>query len=153
MNRYKSEFIASLIGVLIFAHYFEVIEHWLDWSKVHSSAPLGLTNFPDWHGVTAYHYLFAFSLFLLIASLPFLPRLLSGLEKKLKTALLILGNTLLAGWVADMAYFYLWGTWIEPHNWTCNILGYTEVGAVIPNWYFLMLPSIVAVYWCASECD
>lgn len=153
MANHKSErfeFITSTVGSLLLAHFYALIEHWLNWSEVHKYFSI----FPSWRGITAYHYIFMFSLFLLIGGLPFMDDLITSEHRKYipPAVLWTIGNALLTGLVEDAAYFYLFNTWIKPTNWTAKILGYVIVfEIVIPIWYFTSTILIITIYYAALK--
>ena len=142
----KREYITSIIGSIILAHYYAILERWISWENL----PQWMKNLPSFRGVNAYHYLFMFPLFLFIGGYPFLDDLLLHLTPRelKKTSTLILGNIMLTTLIEDAAYFYLYGEWIKPNYWTLQICGGVKIlGIIIPNWYFPLAIGIAACYY------
>jgi len=145
----RAEFITSIAGTIVFAHYYALIERMMDWRKVW----ILFFYFPDWRGLNGYHYVFMASLFLFVGGLPLLDDFFLKLkdERFIKEGLvLVFGNMLCAALVEDAAYWYLFGEWVYPTCWTCQILGYLDVfGYPIPTWYFIFAMMIAACYYYA----
>jgi len=141
----KREYFTSIIGSIILAHFYACLERWISWEKL----PEWMKSLPSFRGVNAYHYLFMFSLFMFIGGYPFLDDLFLHLTPRelKKTGVLIIGNIMLTVLVEDAAYFYLYGEWIEPGYWTTKIIGYVDLGIIIPNWYFILMVLIPLCYY------
>jgi len=138
-------YLISILGSIIFAHYFALIEHYTDWSRI-----FWIAYFPTWKGVNAWQYIFMFSLFSLIASLPLLPNI--GKKTLGRDLCMIFGNVFLIGLIEDMAYFYLAGISISPSHWNTRIIGWISiVGCVVPNWYFIFTIIIITLYFSALD--
>lgn len=149
MSRIKYEYVTSIIGVIIFAHFYAVFEHWFSWESRDPLLSI-LFRLPKWHGVSAYQYIFMFILFAFIGGLPLWDDIFFRRELNLATISLITANALLAGLIEDYAYFYLYGMQITPQNWTAQIIGYIRIdGTVIPLWYLLLTPIITILYYYA----
>ena len=142
----KREYFTSIIGSIVLAHYYAILERWISWENL----PEWMKSLPSFRGVNAYHYLFMFSLFMFIGGYPFLDDLFLHLTPRelKKTSVLIIGNIMLTVLVEDAAYFYLYQEWIKPGYWTLQICGGVKIGGIIlPNWYFILIVGISLCYY------
>lgn len=141
----KCEILTSLIGSIVLAHYYALLEHWIDWQKVAEF----FDRLPVKGLISAYHYLFMFSLFMFIGGLPLLDDLIfrpseRNLRLSISTAV---GNCLLTALVEDMAYYYLYDLTITPASWTSNVIGYVIIyGICVPIWYPVIAVAILFFY-------
>jgi len=146
----RAEYLTSMLGSIFLAHYYALLERWMDFSKVHE----WVKYLPIWRGVSAYQYIFMLTLFILIGALPLIDNILfhRNRENWRRDLAMIAGNALLIGLNEDAAYFYLYGEWLKPCRWVTHIVGYLRVGEyAIPNWYFIFALAIVVLYSYAFQ--
>lgn len=148
MNPERLEYLTSIIGSLVLAHYYALFERWFDWAEVQHWF-IRFARFPAIREVYPYHYLFMAGLFLFIGALPLLDNYILRINQHLKGSRAVAvtaGNCLLMAVVEDAAYFYLYKTWITPTDWTCQFGYITFINVIIPNWYFIFVVIIIILY-------
>jgi len=140
----------EIIWCVFFAHLYAVLERLMDPAMTGgflSSWPL----FPFLNDVVPYHYFFMpfivfFPVAFIVLAVEFFKREVSTIHR-----LALIGfawtNVFLIAFIEDMAYFYLFGTWMSADLWSANVIGYTSIGGiVIPYSYFLFSILIVISY-------